>query len=677
MQHAPVHGKLLIVKRCLVHLCGLAKKYKPDVAQHWHEDIIYTWQSIVKRWHLPELQSTPLPAIVPHQSAWFRIDLAAKMSIKHIDVLAKTAISQRRAQRVKELSEKNNGPQGLTHILRALRDSAPGRLGFLKSEAGIVVDPVLVDQAARHAWDTVYRGLLPVESHWSHAAAFMHKHAHLIPQQEPAPLSPLTVERVLHEFRTFRPSASGPDGWGQADLSHMSPNAAHYLCAMYGLIEQGVPWPEQLAQAKAVFLAKSEAAIEPMEFRILTICSHLYRIWAAIRLGDISAWSDSWLDPGMYAGAGGRSASEASWLLSFEVEKAKACEEPISALSIDIFKCFDQVCRPILYSILQRLGAPVGVLAGWYNMMQQLSIYNCLSNSTGMPYHRACSIPQGCPFSMLWLCALTLPLARAARGLLTIPRLLADDITLFVQGRAHWLRLKRAGAKAFEIIAETGARVAHHKSALFSTSSMVRSHMRTHTWPHINDRVPVKQSARDLGAHVTFTKKLQSGTIVARIQVAVRVAWRLSSLAARAQRKVQAVHSKLLPLALYGCPSTPVPQAPVLTLSRAIKRAIALGNDASSSPLLLFCTWGTKNPDPAWHILVSRLRTLRLMWHKHQAIRDSLDELLIDYMATGAEGACSELHEPILRTPHFVGPTPWGPNPTASDAQAAGPSPLP
>eukprot|EP00969_Alexandrium_andersonii_P146285 6469354-Alexandrium_andersonii.AAC.1 len=85
-----------------------------------------------------------------------------------------------------------------------------------------------------------------------------------------------------------------------------------------------------------------------MEMLILTFTSHIYRRHASIRLVDVSPWLESWVYPAVFGGVRGRSAQDAAWHHGVFVEKTKAAGSHCSAMSVDLFKCFDQIARPVL-----------------------------------------------------------------------------------------------------------------------------------------------------------------------------------------------------------------------------------------------------------------------------------------------------------------------------------------
>ena len=97
-------------------------------------------------------------------------------------------------------------------------------------------------------------------------------------------------------------------------------------------------------------------------------------------------------------GVESNAADTAAWELSVDVELAAVNAEGASALSLDIFKCFDQMSREVIMALAECAGAPRGVMLSWYAMMQGLTSLNCLCNMTGEPYTRGHPSPKGAPF---------------------------------------------------------------------------------------------------------------------------------------------------------------------------------------------------------------------------------------------------------------------------------------
>ena len=62
-------------------------------------------------------------------------------------------------------------------------------------------------------------------------------------------------------------------------------------------------------------------------------------------------------------------------------------------------------------------------------------MYNALAGGFGKAYKKRCSIPQGCPFSMMFIALLMYPWVAMCNSMGLQPRVLADDIMLSTAGK--------------------------------------------------------------------------------------------------------------------------------------------------------------------------------------------------------------------------------------------------
>ena len=93
-------------------------------------------------------------------------------------------------------------------------------------------------------------------------------------------------------------------------------------------------------------------------------------------------------------------AAEAWYTTSLDTEYALTHSIPFVGGALDLFKCFDQILRPLLYEILRISGLPEPVLTAYANFQEQMLIYNSLNGAIGLPHRHPAGIPQVCPFSM-------------------------------------------------------------------------------------------------------------------------------------------------------------------------------------------------------------------------------------------------------------------------------------
>eukprot|EP00973_Karenia_brevis_P055426 7705302-Karenia_brevis.AAC.1 len=119
-----------------------------------------------------------------------------------------------------------------------------------------------------------------------------------------------------------------------------------------------------------------------------------------MRLKHVEGWVQSWAMPTMFAGIQGVGASEAWYSTSLELELAMLTKTPMIGGALDLFKCFDQIMRPLLYALLMLAGLPSQILVPYMNFQEHMLIYNSMNGALGSPHRHAFGIPQGCPLSM-------------------------------------------------------------------------------------------------------------------------------------------------------------------------------------------------------------------------------------------------------------------------------------
>eukprot|EP00969_Alexandrium_andersonii_P241142 10646484-Alexandrium_andersonii.AAC.1 len=211
-----------------------------------------------------------------------------------------------------------------------------------------------------------------------------------------------------------------------------------------------------------------------MSQRILTVASLVYRKWASMRLSSLQHWIQEWTTEDMFGGVRGRSAEQAAWHLSAQLELSRARGQHMSASTVDVFKCFDQVSRELVVRLACVAGAPPAIMHAWHRVLADMRVVPVMADTIGTPFWRETGIPQGCPLSMAWLNLVLRPMMGMIRACGAIPRALADDINCYARGRGHWRRVKCATDVMHLYVRAMGGKVAHKKCMLFSTNAHVR-----------------------------------------------------------------------------------------------------------------------------------------------------------------------------------------------------------
>ena len=176
----------------------------------------------------------------------------------------------------------------------------------------------------------------------------------------------------------------------------------------------------QLASPK-----KAEQVTTPKRTGCCSSCQ-IYRKWATMRLKHLAPWIHRWALPQMYAGFLVQGAEQAWWQLSLGLEYWRSQQTQATGSATDIYKCFDQSVRPLVYTIARIVGIPKRVLTEYVNIMEAIRVRNSLTVGYGAPHTRRRGKPQGCPFTMTFTALIVRPwmIQVLKRG--AIPRVLAD-----------------------------------------------------------------------------------------------------------------------------------------------------------------------------------------------------------------------------------------------------------
>jgi hypothetical protein len=149
-------------------------------------------------------------------------------------------------------------------------------------------------------------------------------------------------------------NAPGLDGVSAADLQLLSPVAIQKLADMLQAIEDGADWPDQTLAGRTAWLDKTEgpeASLDPLDFKGLARLRHLHD------------WIRSWEKEELFAGTTAPCGAEDAWyLMGVDMELARLSDQPLTGGSADIWKCFDQVQRSLLYFLLEAAGFPKPIL---------------------------------------------------------------------------------------------------------------------------------------------------------------------------------------------------------------------------------------------------------------------------------------------------------------------------
>jgi hypothetical protein len=125
-------------------------------------------------------------------------------------------------------------------------------------------------------------------------------------------------------------------------------------------------------------------------------------------------------------------------------------------------------------------GFPKQLAAAYLRFHDAVEVRTALALGLGRPRRRQLSIPQGCPWSNVFLALLMRPLLGRLRKHQVIPRLLADDLEVLAVGRAHATKLAKAQEAIGRHLQAMGSKVATGpgKSVAYASSRAGRRRLR-------------------------------------------------------------------------------------------------------------------------------------------------------------------------------------------------------
>ncbi|MDP7068883.1 MAG: reverse transcriptase domain-containing protein, partial [Candidatus Peribacteraceae bacterium] len=330
--------------------------------------------------------------------------------------------------------------------------------------------PDELDSIARGHYDTIYKGNIADPE--AHASSFATKYQAYLFKGPEFLVDPIVDTEFMETCQEGPFTAGGVDGWSPRDLTLFPLAVFTWWSYLLNAIEGGKPWPQGVLHGRTSFMAKhmDKECLDITEQRLLLLLSTFYRKWSKHRLRCVHPWIDTWKLDGLFAGIPGRGAEDAWWITSIVIETARMSGIPLSGGAADIWRCFDQISRTLLYYLLIMGGFPTRILDAYMKFHSDLSVRNLLAGGYGQPYNKTCSIPQGCPWSMLFIAFLLRPIILLTEVPGTvITRILADDILLTAMGQEHIQAFANSFGLMLGFLHDMGSIISAKKSYLFST----------------------------------------------------------------------------------------------------------------------------------------------------------------------------------------------------------------
>ena len=476
--------------------------------------------------------------------------------------------------------------------LPSVEGMAPGQV--LTQERVVMTDAAIL-QRFRQTWEPRWNKTSHVApGQWDQICGFIERVLH--PLQWP--VTPWTSSRLMELICHKKVvSAKGPDGVSQPDLAALPPTAQQAMVKLLNEVEQGLPWPAQVASGFVASLAKNPGAQSVDEYRHVTVYSLLYRVWSSARAKEALRVLAAVVPQSVQGGLPARQARSVWYTTATTaqvLESALVDEVPLRGILMDIRRCFNAIPRYPLWFVLRVLGFPTGVLRAWVAFVSGQTRRFKVRLSTGEPVSSVCGLPEGCALSVFgmvvidWILDLWLNATQPGIGL----HAFIDDWGVLFSSQDQFPAVWQA---VLDFTSALDLELDFHKTKVWSTQALARQTLRQRS-------LQVTLAARNLGAHQNFSKHAWNSTLQARLRNMPDVWTRLRASLSPYCTKLQAVRMLAWPRALHGISVVHLGQTHFKTLRAGVMKAIQ-ANRKGANPMLHMASNSLETDPEAWSIL--------------------------------------------------------------------------
>ena len=455
------------------------------------------------------------------------------------------------------------------------------------------------------------------------------------PWKEMLDTIPRVLERPLGDIqfedwkaalsRAKTTSMRGTCGWSVCELRSLPPCVVSPLLRIFKAIEVTATWPRQLQQWLVVLLRKEEGIPEWNSVRPISVASVVYRVWSKIRTRQMMEICQVHALPTV----GPRLSTRSLWgfVADFVAEEMHAGKAP-TGLVLDIVKAFNVLRRPLVCQVMCHFGIPESLVRAWLAGLDGMERHVLVMGNAyrADPEDRAATagVPEGdplsvvamycmCRFFALWVQSKgqVLPLTYADNW-----QVLADTVEPVV----HVLPAVE------EFLSRCALPISPEKCWLWSASKEGRKRLKSVTLGE--DRIPVKLQSVDLGADLPYCKKRAAARRNQRISLGHRRLHRARAVPCSRWRNTRLILSGVWPQCLDGAETCLVPRSVYKRLRTPAGRVASLAKPGVS-PWLACSVGAMQTVDPAFCLLVQRIRLFRLMWRDFPLARSRMRRGLI------------------------------------------------
>eukprot|EP00435_Cladocopium_sp_Y103_P045874 s1099_g13.t1 len=395
--------------------------------------------------------------------------------------------------------------------------------------------PALFDAFETH-WKKLWSAHADVPaSQWDAITAFAAKH--LRPVHAPAPVVTVDIFRKTVKAKA-KHAATGLDGISRLDLLSLRDDEVGHIISLLSLAQSSGCWPQQVLNGYVRSLAKVANPESVGHYRPITVFGIVYRTWSTVVARHWLAAVSQVVDPFLCGSTTGNRAAMIWRHVLETVETSAATSADTCGFVADLTKAYNMLPRIPTLRLAKLVGIDHGTLLAWAGALGCFRRHFLIQGSCSNGVFSSKGFPEGCALSCLGMVLLTEVFHRWLRCLDVpiTPLSFVDNWEFILTSPSH---MKCATDALDQLVDLLGLKLDSTKSYTWGTSRATRHELRAAGFK-------VCASARDLGAHVVYTRQLVNQTSLDRfanlqdfwdklgsakctylqkIQLVVRVAW--------------------------------------------------------------------------------------------------------------------------------------------------------
>ena len=339
-------------------------------------------------------------------------------------------------------------------------------------------------------------------------------------------------------------TACGLDGISRDDLLSLRVPHLQSVVSMFERAECDGSWPVQPLVGVVKSLAKVPLPGGTNDYRPITVLGLLYRVWSTVHARFWLRRLDSIIDPFLFGSRAGCRAAHVWRFMLDQIEWSQHTADGVAGIILDLSKAFNTIPRYPTFAVAKMMGIHQSTLLGWAGALSGLQRRFMVRGSVSDPVMSSVGFPEGCAMScigMLLVDQVFHAWMRAGSSMI-LPVSYVDNWELLLTDPVD---ASAALQRALDFASQWDLNIDQSKTFTWGSSRYARMALR-------QAGLPVAHDAKDLGAHVVFTRQLRNRSVLDRIASLDDFWQKLSMARGSRSQKVRAIRTAAWPRALHG-----------------------------------------------------------------------------------------------------------------------------